>query len=222
MEATLQVTASAITPLTFQWQFNGEDLAGAISNRLILTNVTLADLGVYRVMVRDASSQVTSQPAAVKLARWTQLVAFGDSECLAQLSNGSAWVDNLDGLLSLPTSSIKNYAVGGAGTLEVRSQINQYLSANKPDTNVLLAPWWAGVSSDFGHHFPVVQVVSNYAVNLSLLAQAGPASALRGVGRWRVAIGRTEHCDQRHDGVLGPAAVLPRLAVGAMTATPIP
>ncbi|MBI4327403.1 MAG: immunoglobulin domain-containing protein [Chloroflexi bacterium] len=171
--ATLQVTASAPAPLTIQWQLNGADLAGAISNRLTLTNVTLADLGVYRVLVRDASSQVSSQPAALKLARWTRLVAFGDSECMAQYSNGPSWVDNLGGLLSLPTSSIKNYAVGGAGTLEVRSQITQYLSANKPDTNVLLAPWWAGVSSDFGHHLPVDQVVSNYAMNLSLLAQAG-------------------------------------------------
>jgi phospholipase/lecithinase/hemolysin len=170
--ATLQVAAAPM-PLTFQWQFNGADLAGAISNRLTLTNVTLSDLGVYRVIVRDASSQVTSQPAVLKLARWTQMVAFGDSECMAQFSNGPSWVDNLGGLLSLPTSSIKNYAVGGAGTLEVRAQITQYLSANKPDTNVLLAPWWAGVSSDLGRHFPVDQVVSNYAVNLSLLAQAG-------------------------------------------------
>jgi len=170
---TLQVLASAPTPLTFQWQFNGADLTGAISNRLTLTNVTLSDLGVYRVLVRDESVQVTSQPAALKLARWTQLVAFGDSECLAQYSNGPSWVDDLGGLLCLPTSAIKNYASGGAGTLQVRSQITQYLSANKPDTNVLLAPWWAGVSSDFGHHLPVDQVVSNYAVNLSLLAQAG-------------------------------------------------
>ena len=82
--ATLQVTASAPTPLTYQWQFNGADVAGAISNHLTLTNVTLADLGVYRVIVRDASSQVTSQTATLKLARWTQLVAFGDSACMAQ------------------------------------------------------------------------------------------------------------------------------------------
>ena len=172
--ATLQVTASATTPLTFQWQFNGADLAGAISNRLTLTNVTLSDLGVYRVIVRDASSQVASQPAALKLARWTQLVAFGSSECMAQYSNGPSWVEDLAGLLCLPTSAIKNYAGGNAGTLEVRSQINQYLSANKPDTNVLLAPWWAGVSPDFWLKFlPVEQVVSNYAMNISLLAQAG-------------------------------------------------
>ncbi|MCL4178085.1 MAG: immunoglobulin domain-containing protein [Verrucomicrobia bacterium] len=172
--ATLQVTASATTPLTFQWQFNSADLAGAISSRLTLTNVTLADLGSYTVAVRDDTGETTTQPAWLKLARWTQLVAFGDSECMAQYSNGPSWVDDLGGLLSLPTSSIKNYAVGGAGTLQVRSQINQYLSANKPDTNVLLAPWWAGVSSDLcAGHLPVAQVVSNYAMNLSLLAQAG-------------------------------------------------
>jgi thermolabile hemolysin len=171
---TLQVTASAPTPLTLQWQFNGADLAGAISNRLTLTNVTLADLGVYRVIVRDASSQVTSQPAWLKLARWTEMVAFGDSACMAQYSNGPSWVDDLGGWLCLPTSAIKNYAGGGAGTLEVRSQITQYLSKNKPDTNVLLAPWWAGVAVDFWSKFlPVEQVVSNYAMNLSLLAQAG-------------------------------------------------
>lgn len=172
--ATLQVTASPVPPPTFQWQFNGADLTGAISNRLTLTNVTLADLGVYRVIVRDESSQITSQPAALKLARWTQLVAFGDSACMAEYSNGPSWVDDLGGLLCLPASAVRNYAVGGAGTLEVRSRITQYLSANKPDTNVLIAPMWAGVGVDlWSKLLPVEQVVSNYAMNLSLLAQAG-------------------------------------------------
>jgi len=172
--ATLQVTASATTPLTFRWQFNGADLAGAISNRLTLNNVMLADLGVYRVIVRDASSQVTSQTAALKLARWTEMVVFGDSICMAQYSNGPSWVDVLGAWLCLPSSAIKNYAVGGAGTLAVRSQINQYLSANAPGPNTLLAPWWAGVSADLcASHLPVAQVVSNYAMNLSLLAKAG-------------------------------------------------
>jgi phospholipase/lecithinase/hemolysin len=173
--ATLQVTASAPTPLTFQWQFNGADLAGAISNRLTLTNVTLADLGVYRVIVRDASNQVASQPACLKLARWTQLVAFGDSACMAQYSNGRSWVDWLGELLCLSApNQIKNYAVGGAGTLAVRTQISQYLSANTPGSNTLLAPWWAGLSADLcTSHLPVAQVVSNYAMNMSLLANAG-------------------------------------------------
>jgi len=135
--------------------------------------VTLADLGLYRVIVRDESAQVTSQPAALKLARWTQMVAFGDRWCMP-VSNGPSWVDNLGGLLCLPTAAIKNYATGGAGTLEVRSQITQYLSTNKPDTNVLLAPSWAGVAVDlWSKNLPVEQVVSSYATNLALLARAG-------------------------------------------------
>jgi thermolabile hemolysin len=170
---TLQVTASP-TPLTFQWQFNGADLAGAISNRLTLTDVMLSDLGVYRVIVRNGSGEAASQPAWLKLARWTEVVVFGDSICMAQYSNGPSWVDVLGAWLCLPSSAIKNYAVGGAGTLAVRSQINQYLSANAPGPNTLLAPWWAGVSADLcASHLPVAQVVSNYAMNLSLLAKAG-------------------------------------------------
>ncbi len=54
-----------------------------------------------------------SQPAWLKLAYWTQLVAIGDSECLAQFSNGKAWVDWLGQFLGLSgPGQIKNYAVG--------------------------------------------------------------------------------------------------------------
>jgi hypothetical protein len=89
--ATLQISASATTPLTFQWQFNGADLAGAISNRLTLTNVTLSDLGVYRVIVRDGTGETTSEPAWLKLARWTQMVAFSVSPCMAQPPGNIPW-----------------------------------------------------------------------------------------------------------------------------------
>jgi hypothetical protein len=172
--ATFRVTATGTAPLAYQWRSEAGDLIGATNASLTLGNVALSDLGSYTVLVRNDAGQAPSRPAWLKLARWTQLVAFGDSECMAQYSNGPSWVDDLGGLLCLPTSAIKNYAVGGAGTLAVRSQINQYLSANTPGTNTLLAPWWAGVSADLcASHLPVAQVVSNYAMNLSLLANAG-------------------------------------------------
>ncbi len=63
--------------------------------------------------------------------------------------------------------------MGGAGTLAVRSQISQYLRANTPGNNTLLAPWFAGVSIDLINHSTVQQVVSNYATNVFLLAQSG-------------------------------------------------
>jgi len=40
----------------FQWQFNSTNVTGAISNRLTLTNVTLAHLGVYQVTVLPVTS----------------------------------------------------------------------------------------------------------------------------------------------------------------------
>ena len=173
--ATLQVTASAPTPLTFQWQFNGADLAGAISNRLTLTNVTLADLGVYRVIVRDASSEVTSQPAWLKLARWTELVVFDASISFSNSSNGKSWVEWFAerACLSAP-GQVKNYATGGASCSDVRSQIATYLHFYTPGTNTLLAPWWAGMATDLVWNYrPVEQVVSNYAANITQLAKGG-------------------------------------------------
>jgi len=172
--ATFRVIATGTAPMTYQWRSEAGDRISATNASLVVSNVTLADLGSYTVNVRNGTGETASQPAWLKLARWTQLVAFGDSECMAEASNGPSWVDVLGAWLCLPTSAIKNYAVGGAGTLDVRSQINQYLSANTPGANTLLAPWWAGVSADLcASHLPVAQVVSNYAMNLSLLANAG-------------------------------------------------
>ena len=363
--ATLQVTASPPTPLTFQWQFDGADLVGAISNRLTLTNVTLADLGVYRVIVRDGTGETASQPAWLKLARWTELVVFDASICMAAYSNGKSWVEWLGERLCLSRSGqVKNYATGGATCADVRSQIGRYLGSYTPGANTLLAPWWAGMAADLvWAKRPVNQVVSDYGANLAQLAKGGgkifilptlvplylnpgldspyarsldyqdinarmdqeiqkiqaeygvtvfrfdysqlcsnlladpaaygftnvtsaamnhcppgdpnkflwwdgihPTTALHhvmsdeiyrcltpplvialptggasgvvelqwqggsppfrvqrcdGPGHWRMAIGRAELCDQRNDGVLGPAAVLPRLAVGAIRAKPI-
>jgi hypothetical protein len=173
--ATLQVTVSATTPLTFQWQFNGDDMVGAISNRLTLTNVTLAALGSYTVAVRDDTGQTNSQPAWLKLARWTELVVFDASYGIAQYSNGKSWVEWLGERLCLSApGQVKNYATGGASCADVRSQITRYLGSYKPGANTLLAPWWAGMTTDLVDNYrPVEQVVSNYAANITQLAKGG-------------------------------------------------
>lgn len=173
--AVFRVTATGTPPLTYQWRLDGGDLSGATNASLLVSNVTLADLGSYTVVVGNASGQTVSPSAWLKLARWNEMVVFGDSYSLAQFSNGKAWVDWLGQFLCLSApGQIKNYAVGGAGTAGVHSQINQYLSANRPGTNTLLVTTWAGISGDLGFtHVPVPQVVSNYATNITLLAQAG-------------------------------------------------
>jgi len=60
---TFTVSAYSPSPITYQWQANGTNLAGAPQATLTLTNVQLADDGVYTVIVTDTAGSATSAPA---------------------------------------------------------------------------------------------------------------------------------------------------------------
>ena len=62
---TLSVTAFSPSPITYQWQFNGVDLPGQTNSTLALTNVQMAQDGLYTVVATDALRSVTSQPATL-------------------------------------------------------------------------------------------------------------------------------------------------------------
>jgi len=57
---TLSVSATGGS-LSYQWQLNGTNIAGANAASLTITNVSSADIGVYTVIVNNASGSVTSQ-----------------------------------------------------------------------------------------------------------------------------------------------------------------
>lgn len=59
------VTANGATPLEFQWQFNGADIAGATQSVHRIASVAPADAGAYRVLVRNQYGSVTSNPATL-------------------------------------------------------------------------------------------------------------------------------------------------------------
>lgn len=173
--ATFRVTAAGPNPLAYQWQLDGRNLSNATNAALIVSNVSLADLGDYTVIVRDSSDETKSEPAWLKLARWTELVVFDASLSLSNYSNGKSWVEWFaeQSCLSAP-GQVKNYATGAASGADVRAQISLYLASYKPGPNTLLAPWWAGMTADLTwNHRTVEQVVSNYTANLAQLAQGG-------------------------------------------------
>lgn len=60
------VVAAGTLPLSYQWNFNGAPIAGANSSTLGLTNVQVAQAGVYTVTVTNAYGTVTSAPAVLK------------------------------------------------------------------------------------------------------------------------------------------------------------
>jgi hypothetical protein len=57
------VGASGAPPLSFQWRFNGIEIAGATNRTFTVNSVTTNDLGEYAVVVSNPATSVMSQPA---------------------------------------------------------------------------------------------------------------------------------------------------------------
>ena len=64
----LSVTAIGSPPLTYQWSFNGQPLAGQNSDQLFLSNAQSAQAGNYVVIVTNPLGSATSTPAVLQLA----------------------------------------------------------------------------------------------------------------------------------------------------------
>ena len=58
--ATFTVAATGSGVLSYQWRFNGVNIAGATSSSLVLPSVSAANEGVYTVLIRDGSGAVVS------------------------------------------------------------------------------------------------------------------------------------------------------------------
>ena len=63
--ANFNVVASGSTPLSYQWRFNGTNIAGATNTTLTLTNVQLRQAGNYAVLVTNLYGSVLSSNAVL-------------------------------------------------------------------------------------------------------------------------------------------------------------
>lgn len=63
--ATFSVAASGTTPLSYQWQFNGANIASAANPLLTLTNIQVSDAGGYSVVVTNVAGAITSSVASL-------------------------------------------------------------------------------------------------------------------------------------------------------------
>lgn len=81
---TFSVTASGNAPLTYQWTFEGEPIAGATSATLTLNDVQLEHMGNYRVVVTNNVSTATSNPALLTV---TGVAPVFLSEPMSQTAN---------------------------------------------------------------------------------------------------------------------------------------
>ncbi len=65
--ASFSVEASGTEPLQYQWRFNGQNLAGAKSPTLSLTNVQTANAGLYSVVVSNTAGMIISSNALLSV-----------------------------------------------------------------------------------------------------------------------------------------------------------
>jgi len=61
--AAFQVNVSGFGPIAYQWQFNGTNLAEGINSKLAITNASLANDGLYSVVVSNSYGALTSTVA---------------------------------------------------------------------------------------------------------------------------------------------------------------
>ena len=66
--ATFAVTASSYPALFYQWTFNNTNLPGATSSTLVISNVLLANLGDYAVLVANGYASNTSATATLSMS----------------------------------------------------------------------------------------------------------------------------------------------------------
>ena len=87
--ATFAVSVGGSAPLSYQWRFNGDDLSGATTNPLTLSNVQSNQAGSYSVVVTNSYGSVTSAPALLQLADRSSLIAvFVDPTYIDMTSGG--------------------------------------------------------------------------------------------------------------------------------------
>ncbi len=61
------VTATGTAPLLYQWQYNGLNLGGSVTNTLTLLNVQPTNAGDYSVIVGNAANTITSRVATLTI-----------------------------------------------------------------------------------------------------------------------------------------------------------
>ncbi|MEM7167916.1 MAG: immunoglobulin domain-containing protein [Planctomycetota bacterium] len=130
---TLSVVATG-NNLTYQWQLDGSDIAGATQADLILTSVSAADVGSYAVTVTSDGCSLTTAAASLTLLSPVQItgqpggadLCVGDSFALSVAALGSPtltyqWRLDGNGIAGATnaTYDIPAAVIGDAGSYDV-------------------------------------------------------------------------------------------------------
>ncbi|MGA3163555.1 MAG: FG-GAP-like repeat-containing protein, partial [Verrucomicrobiota bacterium] len=146
--AGFSVTAIGIPPLSYQWNFNGTNIAGATSATLTLTNVLLSQSGNYAVLVTNFGGSILSSnatltvlavPPAITQQPTNQTAFVGGNAIFSAAASGTApliyqWQFNGTNILGATntTLTLTNVQLTQAGNyaLQVTNIAGAALSSN--------------------------------------------------------------------------------------------
>ncbi len=119
--ATFAVVATGNAPLTYQWSLDGNDITGATAATLSVSNVQVASVGNYAVVVTNSLGSITSTTAALTLGTaadsgsitWDFSATTPSSGLPAGVSGGIVTQGNNNGTTSLLTSVSVSSGYGG-------------------------------------------------------------------------------------------------------------
>ena len=148
--ATFTVAATGAAPLSYQWQFNGVDLAGATSNSFTLAGAQPSDAGAYSVVVTNALGAVASSNA-------TLTVASGLPGVIAQWNFNSLTADGSTGTGTTTPSVGSGTAslVGGASASFASGSSTDPGSADNSGWNTATYPAQSSANKSAGAQFKV-------------------------------------------------------------------
>jgi hypothetical protein len=71
---TFSVVATSLTPVTYQWQFNGVNIGSATDSSYTIASVSPGAAGQYKVIVKNADGPTVSAPAGLTVNTTPQIV----------------------------------------------------------------------------------------------------------------------------------------------------
>jgi hypothetical protein len=185
----LSATVNGTPPISYQWQWNGSDIPGAVSEQLVINNVQLTNAGTYTLTASN-SVQTASSTAVITVQQVTSVTnglggywkfdektgdtAFDSSgtrdngTIFNTLNDGGQWTNGLvGGALDFRGSAtgaddyvtISNWPVASSGNMTFAVWV---LAQALPDTNLDIA--CGGSGADGTGQF-VLSVVPGYVNN---------------------------------------------------------
>ncbi|MGD0815677.1 MAG: LamG-like jellyroll fold domain-containing protein [Verrucomicrobiota bacterium] len=101
--ATFSVTGEGVSPITYQWQFNGTNIGGATNSTFTLTNAQSTNQGSYDVIISTPFGSITSAPATFELLQPPQIVS------LSPPTPGTNWINSTNFAVSVMATNADEY-----------------------------------------------------------------------------------------------------------------